>query len=571
MARSPAALVGAFLFSALSASAANEGNTPLRVTALPAWLDAGWESADAEPGTTVAEAERLAWRPATPDRDAARRGGIRWYRLRLDVTAVANETLALRFGRIRDVDRAYWNGVPIGGAGRFPPAAVKANYIERTYLVPQRLVGAGAGTLLLEVWHGPRPGPAFAGVPVLESAVAAFRHQSLRDQQALVLFCLALSLAVVLTVFALRVPHEAYFRQFGFALLSLGAYFAAFHSAAASFPLGTEWPLLVSQVATGLVGAFYVPALAGAVKVRPPRRLRHYRAFYFVYAASAALFGRLDAFYPATRLFFLVTFVSFFDLLVLLVRAVRERAPNAIGFFAGHVAFTLGLVFLSLDVLLRARFGLDPYAAGVALQWAGFLLSAGTLVWAVGARAGHYRLAAATDAGTGLWNRKALVEEIRRRAERASRPGGHGMALVLVDLDRFKEWNDAEGHLAGDRLLESVARSLQRNSRPTDVVARYGGDEFAILLDLEGNESSAPVAASRIRTGVAAVCRAETGEVGVSASAGVALWDARRCREPEDLIRDADRALYAAKRAGRDATHVFRVSLSGERPVPLAG
>ncbi len=159
---------------------------------------------------------------------------------------------------------------------------------------------------------------------------------------------------------------------------------------------------------------------------------------------------------------------------------------------------------------------------------------------------------ATTDPLTGLPNRRALDALLaglpaRRRAE-------DGLAIVMVDLDRFKDLNDRHGHPAGDGVLRAVAGVLARGLRTGDLAARYGGEEFAIVL----RGASVPRAvevAQRIRSAVAELPPAALGvPEGVTISAGVAI--AAPDEPAGELLRRADQALYAAKRGGRDRVEI---------------
>jgi diguanylate cyclase (GGDEF)-like protein len=151
--------------------------------------------------------------------------------------------------------------------------------------------------------------------------------------------------------------------------------------------------------------------------------------------------------------------------------------------------------------------------------------------------------AARTDRLTGLANRRALEEEYRREAARAGRTG-EPLALVLIDLNRFKDVNDLYGHAAGDAVLTSVAQSMQRVIRDTDVAARIGGDEFALLLP-NVNMPAATAIAHRL-TKLAADQQDPATRVGLSF--GVAVSE-NGFESLETLSRDADKVLYINKRS----------------------
>jgi len=151
-----------------------------------------------------------------------------------------------------------------------------------------------------------------------------------------------------------------------------------------------------------------------------------------------------------------------------------------------------------------------------------------------------------TDDLTGLYNRRYLMEALANEVRR-SRRLDHPCALLMADVDHFKEYNDAYGHLAGDAALTRVATILRETTRDVDCAARYGGEEFVVLMP-ETRASGAIETAQRIRT------RLATDElVGgkVSVSIGVAQFP-EDGDAPEALLARADAALYRAKREGRD-------------------
>jgi diguanylate cyclase (GGDEF)-like protein/PAS domain S-box-containing protein len=152
---------------------------------------------------------------------------------------------------------------------------------------------------------------------------------------------------------------------------------------------------------------------------------------------------------------------------------------------------------------------------------------------------GRVEAMARTDELTGLANRRAWDENLRREVARCRREGGR-FAVAILDLDRFKDYNDRHGHQAGDELLRKAAAGWRMGLRVTDFMARYGGEEFSVVLpdcDLAG--------------AVAIVKRLCAGVPGdQTCSAGVAAWDGSET--PEALLGRADMSLYEAKRTGRD-------------------
>jgi diguanylate cyclase (GGDEF)-like protein/PAS domain S-box-containing protein len=159
----------------------------------------------------------------------------------------------------------------------------------------------------------------------------------------------------------------------------------------------------------------------------------------------------------------------------------------------------------------------------------------------------HLRHLADHDPLTGLRNRRLFEHDLKLQVGRCQRYGEQA-ALMVIDLDHFKQVNDRHGHRVGDEALKAVARTLTRRLRTTDLVARLGGDEFAVLLPHMDREGAVHVAADL--ASVISACAVDTGAVVVhlSGSVGFALIDSQ-ARDDEQILVEADRAMYAAKRA----------------------
>jgi diguanylate cyclase (GGDEF)-like protein len=153
------------------------------------------------------------------------------------------------------------------------------------------------------------------------------------------------------------------------------------------------------------------------------------------------------------------------------------------------------------------------------------------------------------DPLTGLANRAALYARLEQALDGA-RVHGRGLALLMLDLDGFKAVNDRLGHEAGDRLLVAVAERLIRCARFNDLVARLGGDEFVLVIEDAGSAAQAQALAESLLAALAAPFALGTEQAWIGASIGVALSGARGS-EVDALLRRADRAMYAAKAAGR--------------------
>jgi diguanylate cyclase (GGDEF)-like protein len=197
-----------------------------------------------------------------------------------------------------------------------------------------------------------------------------------------------------------------------------------------------------------------------------------------------------------------------------------------------------------------------PPGAAYADRWLDTVIGVGVVAVVVNALAERNRTLvrqlfadARVDALTGLANRRGYGERMAAEVARSHRHGS-ALALVLFDIDHFKLVNDRYGHDTGDRVLVQVAAVLRSHSRADDIVARLGGEEFAVVLP-ECDADAAAAFAERVRAGVAAGRGAVPA---ITLSAGVAVGTATI--DAEGLMAEADRALYRAKETGRDRTVV---------------
>jgi len=154
---------------------------------------------------------------------------------------------------------------------------------------------------------------------------------------------------------------------------------------------------------------------------------------------------------------------------------------------------------------------------------------------------------AVTDSLTGLYVRRYFMVKLHEEVHRAERYNNI-LSLVMADLDQFKDVNDTYGHDAGDRVLKEIGRFLQQNVRDVDMVARYGGEEFVILIP-EATKDAAYILAERLRKKFAKLKFENLFQITISLGIATYPFDGK---QPEDLLKNADAAMYAAKRAGRN-------------------
>jgi diguanylate cyclase (GGDEF)-like protein len=186
-----------------------------------------------------------------------------------------------------------------------------------------------------------------------------------------------------------------------------------------------------------------------------------------------------------------------------------------------------------------------PVFAYVTLSTLSVFLALGYLL---GCQADRLLELSQTDPLTGLPNARRLQERLAEESARARRYG-HPLSLLFIDVDGLKAINDRGGHGAGDRALVRMATALRRTARSTDLAARWGGDEFALLAP-DTTSGAALILGERVRTLVCEGARA-AGE-SMTVSVGLATTSGQGDASPEQLRANADVALYAAKRQGRD-------------------
>jgi len=181
----------------------------------------------------------------------------------------------------------------------------------------------------------------------------------------------------------------------------------------------------------------------------------------------------------------------------------------------------------------------------------------------VGASIGNIKLfekiqhQATTDGLTGLANHKTFYEILEKELWRSRRYGGQ-ISLIMVDIDNLKKINDTYGHRAGDKVIREISRRIKECIRQIDTAARYGGDEFAVILP-NTPLTDAVVAAERMVDAVAhspAIWKKE--QIAVSISVGLGQYDPDT--NPEDITSGSDRALYTAKQAGKNTVRIFEPS-----------
>jgi two-component system cell cycle response regulator len=163
-----------------------------------------------------------------------------------------------------------------------------------------------------------------------------------------------------------------------------------------------------------------------------------------------------------------------------------------------------------------------------------------------------------SDPLTGLHNRRFLMDRLLQEMQRSDRHG-EALAFAMIDLDGFKPINDQYGHVLGDKVLRAVGSAISRSIRVSDIAARYGGDEFAVILPQTPPEGAMRVCERLLRAISELGFQDESGRpCKVTASLGLAYYPADDVETPEDLVHSADGALYGAKRSGKNRFSAVR-------------
>lgn len=167
------------------------------------------------------------------------------------------------------------------------------------------------------------------------------------------------------------------------------------------------------------------------------------------------------------------------------------------------------------------------------------------------------------DAMTGLANRVLFLDRLGQAIQHCKRRTESIFSVLFIDIDRFKVINDSLGHLTGDQLLIAIGKRMKKCLRSGDTIARFGGDEFAVLLEITGEKNSALIVAEKLQEAIKMPLKLDGHELHITASIGVVMnivgYDL-----PEDILRDADIAMYHAKASGKARFEIFDIKMRSQ-------
>jgi diguanylate cyclase (GGDEF)-like protein len=488
--------------------------------------------------------------------------GYGWYRRDVRLPAgLRGAPVGLRFGTVGDAFEVYWNGVKVGSRGSMPPHFVEGAVL-RPFFIPDSVLDRavdGRHVVAVRVYNA----YAYGG---LMTPVVVARYDTLASRRSprsvviggLVSFFLAIG--VYHLAFWLRRRAALENLLFTAVCLCVSIYGATYAEPVQGALIPVMHPYRVGLLALLAGGPAYVALVNRLFGLRGGRRTRLVNlAFAGAFAAGLVL--------PLPRL---AEFSQWIDgalvigLLTVVARAWNASRPGA-GTPAPHArTLLLGTSAFSATLaydLLSEYFAFIPIPTilpGVpGVFWIGFsvfLMAVGT------ATAGQWALtevAALVDPLTELSRRHVLEDALRREAGRLRRTGG-SLALVMIDLDHFKRINDTHGHRVGDQVLARVGRLLRSSARNLDLPARFGGEEFAVLL-YDTEMAGALAFCERFRANLREMQVPVAGGVAVQVTASMGVSVGSDLVDPEALVEATDRALYQAKGEGRDRLVSVRV------------
>ena len=536
---------------------------PLAVDGLRADLSSVAEFALGDSPGGIAGLDLLDWRPIRVPGSWQKAGvpeyGYAWYRFRFSLSPAARtRPLAFTCSQIRDVDEAFLDGVRVGGTGAFPPAYDKGTLQARLYELPATITSAaGPHVLAIRVYNaGPRGG-GLTAAPYLDSLSGAFWRRSMFEAPLALVAAAIFSLGLFALFVFLRDRRQREFLLFFLLTAGVAAYVVSWLSLWSRLGVSLSFIFRANVALAFALSMLFALFFHHFFVLTLPKWMRFVLALQFAGMLVACVLPRVDDLYRVLPLCYATVIASGIRVVAVLVRKVRRRAPYAVTVLVGF-----GFIFVATLRDMAQDFGLIPSGGRTEYMGAAFLVFSVLFLSVVADRMARLRVAAATDPLTGLPNRTGLFDRIALELAR-SRRSNRAVALAVLDLDRFKDFNDRFGHLAGDRLLIAMGERLSESVRATDLAVRFGGEEFVLLLP-EISRDEAIRCCERIREAVGHM-RVSGAEGGTTVSIGLAVHEPGSGPTPSAgaLLRVADAALYRAKAQGRD-----RVSVA-EGPIPV--
>ncbi|WP_092024104.1 sensor domain-containing diguanylate cyclase [Marinobacter zhejiangensis] len=373
-----------------------------------------------------------------------------------------------------------------------------------------------------------------------------FLNMAVREYLALGIYYGGFLVLLIYNLFMYLMVRERAFSYYLIYLASYGLYMSIHNGISFQF-LAPAYPFLVNKALLVLLGislfggTLFSRTILNSSEISP----RGDAVAYFLQMAS--LISAVAA--PFVSYHFMIIVLSVLTVAICVHMVILGLLALARGTgTARYYMIAFSALLLSVYVYMAKTFGLLPhnFFTQNAFQ-IGSLIEMVLLSLAVASRLNELKAESFTDALTQLYNRRYFNDQMAIEFARALQ-NQQDLALIVVDIDNFKQFNDTHGHAKGDAALKTVAGILKANVRKPNTVCRYGGEEFVIILP-EINEREAVFVAERIRS---AVERETAQGFGLTASFGVASLHVERFESAEALFVAADHALYRAKESGRN-------------------
>ncbi len=503
--------------------------------ATPAHPDSGWR--------------RVAVPAAWGDAGFPGYRGYAWYRLRYQVDSTVLAPMGVRFASVATAYQVFVDGRRIGGAGAFPPRYDARSNVPMNFTLPREALTRGEHVLAVQVYSEEGVGGILG--PVLAGPLDALEARDSRISFLLVGTALLLiGISVNLLFYWGRRPENTehlylFVHVFALAFLFLVWVppFRIWLSEALDF-------YRLYLFLAGMAAAFFCFAFRRLLDLD---RHRGVAGFGFLFAALGVV-GLATPGWSELRAIgmYLLDPALVVASLVVIVLAVQqlgrgvEDAKPLLWGIAFFVATLLHDVLGEWGVLV---------SRGMPWIYAGAVVFVLAVAWVTTRKIVDTATIALNDRLTGLYRREVVLDALKREIRRAARTH-QPLALIMMDLDKFKTVNDSLGHQAGDRVLAEVGRRLAEAGRAVDWLCRYGGEEFLAVL-AGSPEEGARLAAERFRSAVGSLpIDAGRAARGVTISAGITVYDGGpEWPTVETLVGAADAAMYRAKEAGRNQVH----------------
>ena len=475
--------------------------------------------------------------------------GYAWYRLHYQVDSTITAPMGVRFASVATAYQVFADGRRIGGAGAFPPRYDARSNVPVNFPLPREAMTRGEHVLAVQVYSEEGTGGIVG--PVLAGPLVAFEARDSRISFLLVATALLLvGISINLLFYWVRRPENTEHLYLFIHIAALGLLFVLW---VPSFRVWLSDVLDFYRLylfLAGMAAAFFCFAFRRLLEIDRHRGVAGL-GFFFAALGTVGLavsgWGELRAI--GIYLLDPALIVASLVVIVLAIQQLQRGVEDGKPLLWGIAIFVAALLH---DVL--GEWGVLS-SVGMPCIYTGAVVFVLTVAWVTTRKIVDKASIALNDRLTGLYRREVVLDALKREIRRAARTH-QPLALIMMDLDKFKTVNDSLGHQAGDRVLAEVGRRLAEAGRAVDWLCRYGGEEFLAVL-AGSPEEGAWLAAERFRSAVGSLpIDAGRAARGVTISAGITVYDGGpEWPTVETLVGAADAAMYRAKEAGRNQVH----------------